>query len=48
MDDAKGVKDLGSSIQLAILEERGRLIIKALSIVRRLAAITNVAEFSQQ
>jgi hypothetical protein len=34
----EGDKPLGTAIQLALYEKRGKLIIQALSIVRRLAA----------
>ena len=34
----EGDKSLGAAIQLAIYEKRGKLIIQALSIVRKLAA----------
>jgi hypothetical protein len=41
----EGDKQLGIAVQLALYEKRGKLIIQALSIVRKLAMIN---EFSQQ
>ena len=40
----EGDKRLGAAIQLAIYEKRGKLIIQALSIVRKLAKIHLIQE----